>query len=509
MMANCITYSYPVELHYIKALFLDKKYRNCIQACRDILQDEANRFDGRPVQGRLFVNFYLALSHDELARMMHNLSPAKVPSFNQAKNFLIQALAALPESETQFESLLRDPPSKEVDPFLDDFSDTSSNRTPERSEHDVYDEFASPPISPTAHSWTNSYAAQPSHYVSRETSGSDLTDIESHSSFDQIMTPNRVRARESPQDTVLDDNLQRPSGLPRTVSTSTGLLQQSLNSNRMLERDVSRLSLLDDSAKRPAGLPRTVSTTRGLLKPIRMGSPAKAYYVSSQPSYTGNSALRQKALPKLMTENLQPSIRRQLRDEHDDRSPEAAPVSPLGPDDDLSDDSTISPVSPVTPSYELGQNGLGLRSEQRTGSDNRSHRWIEHLLAMRTQLECHLTMLEKALEQTIAAQTTRASARASSSFHSGAPLPPVHASMNYFGTTSSRPGTSSSRHDSVISSSTNGHPPARSYWSSKPEEIKIDEKQQRIREGRARGWRRERFDPRRYRELADKALAEL
>ncbi|KXL41333.1 hypothetical protein M433DRAFT_139075 [Acidomyces richmondensis BFW] len=507
-MATCITDSYPIELHYIKALFLDQKYRHCIQACRNVVQGGGERFDGRPVQGRLFVNFYLALSHDELARMMHDCSPAKLPSFNQAKKFYMQALAALPEAEAQLQSLLREPPSTEADPFLDGFSDSASDRTQDQIEHDLYYEFASPPTSPTAHSRTDSCSAPLSHCVSREPSGSDLTDVESHSSFDQIMTPNRVRARESSPVPPRDNSLHRRPSLPRTVSTSTGLLQQSLNPNKMLARDVSRLSLLDDSPHRPAGLPLTVSTSRGLLKPIRMGSPAKAYYVPPQLTYTGPSVRPQNALPKLTTDHLQRPTRRPLRHEDDGPSPEADPVSPLGPNDNFSDDSTISPVSPVTPSYESGLDSLSLRTEEKKVGDSYVRRWSEHLMAMRTQLECHLAMLDKALEQTVAAQTARVCAHASASPSSSAPFPPVHANVNDSGTIS-RPGTSSSKHDSVISSSAKGLSVARSYWSFKPEEVKIEEKQKRIQEGRARGWRRERFDPKKYRELAEKAMAEL
>ena len=50
---------------------------------------------------------------------------------------------------------------------------------------------------------------------------------------------------------------------------------------------------------------------------------------------------------------------------------------------------------------------------------------------------------------------------------------------------------------------------SRSYWLFTSDDMKIAEKQKRIQEGRDRLWARKRFDPSRYRQLAEKALAEL
>ena len=51
--------------------------------------------------------------------------------------------------------------------------------------------------------------------------------------------------------------------------------------------------------------------------------------------------------------------------------------------------------------------------------------------------------------------------------------------------------------------------PSRSYWSFKPEAVKQEEKKNRLEAGKERKWFRERFDPNPYRDLAEKALAEL
>lgn len=52
-------------------------------------------------------------------------------------------------------------------------------------------------------------------------------------------------------------------------------------------------------------------------------------------------------------------------------------------------------------------------------------------------------------------------------------------------------------------------PQSRSFWSSKDAEAEKQEKQARIKGGRARGWKSKRFEPERYKELAENALADL
>lgn len=54
-----------------------------------------------------------------------------------------------------------------------------------------------------------------------------------------------------------------------------------------------------------------------------------------------------------------------------------------------------------------------------------------------------------------------------------------------------------------------GLPQSRSYWSFSDPRAKDNEKTKAIEQGRARGWKRERFDAGRYRRLADEAMMEL
>lgn len=52
-------------------------------------------------------------------------------------------------------------------------------------------------------------------------------------------------------------------------------------------------------------------------------------------------------------------------------------------------------------------------------------------------------------------------------------------------------------------------PQSRSFWSFKDPQTETTERTARIEKGRARGWTRERFDPKKYSKLADEAMAEL
>ncbi|KAF2217563.1 hypothetical protein CERZMDRAFT_89553 [Cercospora zeae-maydis SCOH1-5] len=49
----------------------------------------------------------------------------------------------------------------------------------------------------------------------------------------------------------------------------------------------------------------------------------------------------------------------------------------------------------------------------------------------------------------------------------------------------------------------------RSFWSFVPEDQKARKKKERIEAGRARCWKKERFDPTKYQTLCEQALAEL
>ncbi|KAK5124180.1 hypothetical protein LTR85_001883 [Meristemomyces frigidus] len=485
-----ITDSYPLELHYIKALCVQKHYRQCIQACRDILKTAGDGINDRPVQ-QTFLSFYLGLAHDELARLMHDYSQAKVPAFAQAEEFYKKALDSLPAPETHLVAASEEPEVVEDDPFFDGSSQSSCSPTPRRIDDD-YDPYnyssplfpSSPPTSPPMHIRTDSLPTRSPPTSSRDTSASDLNDLESHPSFDQIMTPRKA-----------------------------------------LQRDMSRMSLLDDlPARRPTGLPRTTSTSQGLMRPIRPGSPPKAFHVPPRLPYVSSVSNRNSRLPRLVTRETSqesPSKPQGPRDIRDEEESPVQPVSPLGSEDGVSNTSTISPISPATPTHHRSEfDAVSNASARREDGDGVQGNMVsQHLSAMRAQLYTHLQMLDKARQSTLLAQAARAAERASTAAPTtGTPLAPLRASMDSApissrpgSSGSGRPGSSSSgsKHDSVMSGDGKRVPQARNYWSFTVEEVKAEEKQKRIREGRERGWARERFRAEKYQELAERALAEL
>lgn len=103
-----ITPDYPIALHYVKALFLARQYRQCIQRCQNLLGLESLRAfsDGYPVKQHpspthvgvvdvvhvVFLNYYAALSHESLARLMHNFSASKLPAYAAAEALYEKAL---------------------------------------------------------------------------------------------------------------------------------------------------------------------------------------------------------------------------------------------------------------------------------------------------------------------------------------------------------------------------------------------------------------------------------
>ncbi|KAK5135408.1 hypothetical protein LTR08_005350 [Meristemomyces frigidus] len=521
------TYSYPLGLHYIKALCVQKHYRQCIQACRDIMKNTDSALDNQPAQ-QTFVRFYLGLAHDELARLMHDYNQAKVAAFNQAEQHYKEALETLSAIEGEHDATpkVSMPVPDETDPFFDSSSERSnspSSPTPRLS--DEYDPYnysspsfsSSPPTASHPHMQGGSFPARSPRTASRKSSASDLSDLESHSSFHQIMTP-----------------------------------------HKLLHRDISRMSLLDDlPAKRPTGLPRTTSTSQGLLRPIRPGSPPKAFYVPPRLPYFGDVARIKSRLPKLVTRGttrespkrpllgtarrysrlplpLQRSVTRGMISElppkqempraiWEEEAP-AEPVSPMGSDGVISQTSAVSPVSRDTPTHPAAERCR--TSHEITGAedtenerDGHNQRVTEHLLAMRNQLQSHIARLESARQATLTAQATEISKRASACAPTnGTPLPPLWASMDG-ASSGSRPSSSvsgrqnssylDSKHDSIVGGDGKRLTLAKNFPSFTSEQVMAEEKQKKIQAERERGWVRERFQAKRYQELAEKALAEL
>lgn len=511
-----ITAAYPIELHYIKALFLQKRYRQCIETCRHVLLTSGDETAEHALQFS-FANFYLGLAHDELARLMHDLSHAKVPALDQAEQFFRDALRSLPSAEElAFTLRARQTSVHEQSHTADDpFSSSPGAHSPAvqrttRHDPDDYDPynyhsptigFASPIDAGRVGNtlpYTLPNSPQP---VSRETSGSDLTDLESHASFDQIMTPHRVLERDLSRMSLLDEvrSPPRPTGLPRTTSTSVSLLEGF------------------HSPPRPTGIPRTTSTSNSLMRPIRPISPPKAYRVPPKLPDAGQASpsCRMSRLPRLsMRSPRSEAPSGTLTPRCEGRISPSCPVSPLKPGIDeaaAESDSTVSPASPRTPvRHAMGAksplHGFSPSPEGHGILDRRMRDVIRHLEAMRLQLDSHLKMLQRAKNDTVAKQRQRENQRRN--IGGASPTTPP---LSYTGSCNGRFQLHSSINGpQVAGSGGNGRiQQMRSFWSFEPAAVTADEKRRRIEAGRQRGWVRERFRADRYQELAEKAMAEL
>ncbi|KAH0254264.1 hypothetical protein KCU91_g18087, partial [Aureobasidium melanogenum] len=93
-----ITPLFPFELHCIKALYLSHQYKKCARRCEDLLvhhQDEPAHV--------IFLNFYAALSHEGLARIMHIYSVWRLPKISAAESAYKKALEACSEAKDHLE----------------------------------------------------------------------------------------------------------------------------------------------------------------------------------------------------------------------------------------------------------------------------------------------------------------------------------------------------------------------------------------------------------------------
>ncbi|KAH0369294.1 hypothetical protein KCU65_g3403, partial [Aureobasidium melanogenum] len=93
-----ITPSFPFELHYIKALYLNHQYKECARKCDDLLdhhQDEPAHV--------IFLNFYAALTHEGLARRIHIYSVWRLPKISAAEAAYNKALEACSEAKDRLE----------------------------------------------------------------------------------------------------------------------------------------------------------------------------------------------------------------------------------------------------------------------------------------------------------------------------------------------------------------------------------------------------------------------
>lgn len=390
----------------------------------------------------MFAHAYLALSHDEVARAVFAHAEGKLPAIVRAQQVYHEALHCMPTAEQCVDSWSS---AGAADPFTEGNQASAISRYPSSATLGVLEQNLvrpKPSALPTpSYIRTDSPRGYTAFIDTPEMTAfndDDLeSDLESHESVGQILTPTRA---------------------PK------------------LERDYSSMSLLQ-----PRPLPQQ-QISYGLMRPIRMGEVASQYHVPPKMlRFSCDTArigpLRLHSGPGLAF----PGHKQFLSPSERASTVASAPVSPLGPESVVSDASTISAFSPDTPSGENVIPEAGLRFVQQLSATGVEH----HLEGLRTQLQRHIELLEQHKEQILKTRLERERAR-NNSTHAGRLTALTYASAT----------------DRRVQESC-------SFFASTPQQMKAIALQRRVEARRERGWTRARFDPTRYRELAEKALAEL
>jgi hypothetical protein len=261
--------------------------------------------DVKHLFSKFFATFYMACAHDELARSMHQHSTFKTIVFGRAEQHYLQAIECLPTLE-QCRTMLEEA-----------HADASATAGESFLSHLF--------VPPIEFQPTNAGAVR-RNVVEKD----DFDSHDSDSGSDELPEKDRLR-----------DSI--PSG--------------------KLPRDFSSMSLLDLQPK----LSKSVS--QGLLRPIRPGSPPKAYHLPPKLPYVGKNHSRKP-------------------------SPFALHLASLK---EVSSPPTIT-LTPV--------------KEKRTFNLTRL---AQHLTAMDTQIKTHITLLQQATLATTIAQAERASRLTASS----------------------------------------------------------------------------------------------
>lgn len=459
-----VTECYPIEFHCLKALFLQGQYRRCIQASHDVLNAAQRSFDERPLQDT-FVSFYLGLCHDAIARSTHVNSVAKLPGLDTAEQFYQAAINAIPSADDARFLCRKQPKHTHTDPFFD--GDVGAADQPSGLV-ERFDRRSLGASSPDLSQFRKEEEEELHPAIdSPRASASDVDDLESHESFSELMTPNRVQRDVSKMSLL--DGVGKP--LPRDVSKMS-LIDS--DPYQRLPRDPAKMSLFESAPR------LRKSTSQGLMRPIRPGSPPKRYHIPPKLPSPGTSVHLASRLPALASRS---KTTPQLGASEALPPEPVSPLSQLGSTMHLDEASTVSALSSDTPRADLQASAVAAVSRATTFDEAAYFRFTDHLSDLREQLETHVTLVQEAKRRLKRAQAEKDAARSATP------------GSNAVGGTSPAEDTDP--------------PQAPASWSFVPQDVKHAQKKRRIQEGRARGWKKERFDAGRYRELCETAMAEL
>jgi hypothetical protein len=463
-----------MDLQHIKVLFLQTRYKSCIRACHDTLAALNNQIDQNPLSDT-FVMFYLAMSHEELARAMHQNSTNKISTMDTARAYYHEALDALPPPDGAHDlyiaaqranELKRAESRSSFSSFGDDTWEISGNDSSSTLR------FQGTPISNSFprlrnDSPLNHWSKQdsPNSRDSNDANVSDVDfddDLDSHRGFDQIRTPGR--------------------GLPR---------------------DHSRISLITSPSiqihKSEPAHRRVDSVMQHNLWPDRPSTPA--------PDRPFSSHQNRPSLPQLSIVSKPTHASSLSPPDSEYYSPEYMdPVSPLC-SADYASASSNSPISPTTPTGTFDTYDIHSAVSTQNGHEEEEfHDAEESFVAadsfrdnvegMRARIRRHISQLHDTESMLLANQAAKRNRRTTLAAQQQSEREGLMAGVQKPAITTTAPGSQQV-------------PSTRSYWSFVPAHIKATEKQERIAAGRARNWERKRFQPERYQELCEQALGDL
>ncbi|KAK4993286.1 hypothetical protein LTR50_000529 [Elasticomyces elasticus] len=410
--------SYPYELHYMKALALKRQYRQCIQRAQDLLvsSDQAE-----PLHF-VFLNFYIALSHDGLARSMHNRSVRKSAILELAEHHYVKARDAL--------GLLQSAdPDKTPDSTALVGSQAASHSvfsppTPQNPRHDG-GQVLRLAGRPSSHHWLHS------PFVT-STPSSGCSD-DKHTLHTETQTPTRVTRKLPwlaclPEQDEDDDASSAELIAPTHRQYATATFAPGEGS---LETPTYRTC--DDEARSAGGRQSAVT-----LSSDELSTPQSEGDI--EPSGDTSSIIMTPSRHSVSDATL----------------PSSPPVlqSPL----QTSQSSTATLAAISTPPNAHASLENSQASDASLGQKIYAM-YNAHLVAFCDQLQAHIDTTTHLLAEVLATQEQKVTRAAS-------------------------------------------------YWSFATSESQTG-KMDRIKQGKERGWKRERFRPERYRELCEKALTEL
>lgn len=555
----------------VKALFVQEQYRQCIQVCRDILKAaNLTHNNDTPLQ-KAFVNFYLALCYDEVARIMHHNSVAKMPAFDSAEHHYMEALTSLPSIEHTRELCTRRQKHSHQDPFTDVPGGTLPSSPSVGSDYfdRPHSRASSLNLSSPPRGAAEEDVSEWEAHGSPVPTISDLEDLESHHSYSELVTPfrlqrdrgqheqSRTSTESSPRFLQIEQKASRgsvaertptksrPRDLSRTSSVqppqfrtqlpqAASRLSMASPSFKALPREVSRMSLIDHSpsVKGLALNPTTMSTlastprphsmyvvTQGLMRSSTTGTPPRTFHIPPGLQQESNRVKARASLPRLIThmQNVPPlQPPRFSRALYTTDVPVDEPVSPMSPASSISPAaSSVSPVSPIAADgFEVRYSTSTPVSTPHSPTQNKQfHPAAPEMSqdeidqAMLLRMGDHLASVRTQLERHVDSVRRAKEQLRHTQLEKKKNRQTVVTPQRRPDTVGSMANSSSPRPKS--SSYPKQLQKVRSFWSFVPEDDKAAQKKQRIAEGRARKWERKRFDPTRYQNLCEAALDEL